>query len=462
LERILVADDELSMREFLEIFLTKEGYAVDVTDSGEDAIKKLSESEYDLIICDMMMPRGNGMEVLKKAKELEPDMAVIMITAFASAESAVEAMKIGANDYITKPFQVDEIKLVVKNSLEKVNLKKENQRLRHEVESKYVFNNIVGSSASMKAVYGLIKNIAPTRSNILIQGESGTGKELVAKSIHYNSTRRDQAYVTVNCGAIPSELLESELFGHLKGSFTGAYQDTRGLFEAAHKGTLFLDEIGDTPLPIQVKLLRAIQEKTFKPVGGIKDISVDVRVIAASNRDLEERVKSGHFREDLFYRLNVIQVRIPHLRERKEDIGLLTYHFLSRFTKEIGKDVKDISPEAERVLHAYNWPGNVRELENAIERAVSLTKGDRINLKHLPDKILQTKKDLPIDLDPQFPEQGVVIDEVLAETERMMIEESMKRALGVKKKAAELLGLSIRSLRYRMDKLGMEVDKDDD
>ena len=240
MEHILVADDELSMREFLEIFLTKEGYSVDVTDSGEDAIKRLIDSEYDLVICDMMMPRGNGMDVLKKAKELYPEMAVIMITAFASAESAVEAMKIGANDYITKPFQVDEIKLVVKNSLEKVTLLRENQRLRHEVESKYIFNNIVGSSSSMRDVYELIKNISPTKSNILIQGESGTGKELVAKSIHYNSTRRDQPYITVNCGAIPSELLESELFGHLKGSFTGAYHDTRGLFEAAHKGTLFL------------------------------------------------------------------------------------------------------------------------------------------------------------------------------------------------------------------------------
>lgn len=456
MERILVADDELSMREVLEILLYKEGYAVDTASNGEEAIKMLEDADYNLIICDIMMPKAGGMEVLQRARELDPEALVMMITAFASAESAVEAMKIGAYDYITKPFQVDEIKMVVKKALEKAGLIRENIRLRGEVEKKYVFENLVGTSAPMQAMYELIRRVTPSKANVLILGESGTGKELVAKAIHYNSLRSDHPFITINCGAIPSELLESELFGHLKGSFTGAYQDKRGLFEAAHKGSIFLDEIGETPLPTQVKLLRAIQDKTFMPIGGIKDVHVDARVIAASNRDLEEAVKAGLFREDLYYRLNVIQIKVPALRERKEDISLLVRHFIRLYSKEIGKEMRGISAEAERLLMAYHWPGNVRELENTIERAISLARGDFIPPEVLPESIrMDQVASTQAPLVP-FPDDGINLEKLLHDMERRLIEEALSRVNGVKKYAAGLLGISFRSFRYRMEKLGMD------
>lgn len=456
MERILVADDELSMREVLEILLYKEGYAVDTASNGEEAIKMLEDADYNLIICDIMMPKAGGMEVLQRARELDPEALVMMITAFASAESAVEAMKIGAYDYITKPFQVDEIKMVVKKALEKAGLIRENIRLRGEVEKKYVFENLVGTSAPMQAMYELIRRVTPSKANVLILGESGTGKELVAKAIHYNSPRSDHPFITINCGAIPSELLESELFGHLKGSFTGAYQDKRGLFEAAHKGSIFLDEIGEAPAPIQVKLLRAIQDKTFMPIGGIKDVHVDARVIAASNRNLEEAVKAGLFREDLYYRLNVIQIKVPALRERKEDISLLVRHFIRLYSKEIGKEMRGISAEAERLLMAYHWPGNVRELENTIERAISLARGDFIPPEVLPESVRMdqvTSTQAPL---VPFPDDGINLEKLLHDMERRLIEEALSRVNGVKKYAAGLLGISFRSFRYRMEKLGMD------
>ncbi len=449
------------MREFLEILLQKQGYAVETAGNGEEAIARLDSGlGPDLIICDIMMPKVNGMRVLGRARELDPEAVVIMITAFASTESAVEAMKNGAYDYITKPFQVDEIRLVVAKALEKTRLVRENIRLRREVESKYAYANLVGTSAPMKAVYEVIRRVAPTKSNVLITGESGTGKELVAKAIHFNSPRRDKPFVTVNCGAIPAELLESELFGHLKGSFTGAYHDKRGLFESAHKGSIFLDEIGETPLAIQVKLLRVIQDKTFKPVGGIEDVSVDVRVLAASNRDLEAAVKDGIFREDLFYRLNVIQIKVPPLRDRIEDVPVLIRHFMQLYAREVGKNISDISPEAERLLVAYDWPGNVRELENAIERAVSLAQTDTITPGNLPEKI-RTAPAVCAGLPAiPFPDAGINMESILGDLEKGLIEEAMRRAGGVKKKAAELLGVSFRSFRYRLEKLGLETDKD--
>ncbi len=460
MERILVADDELSMREFLEILLQKEGYAVETVKNGEEAIERIKNSEYDLIVCDVMMPKGNGMEVLKSSKKVNPLTPVIMITAFASTESAVEAMKMGAYDYITKPFQVDEIKLIVSKALEKVYLVRDNIRLQKEVEHKYMFDNIVGASPPMKEMFDLIRKIAPTRSNVLLLGESGTGKELVAKAVHYNSPRRDKPFVTVNCGAIPSELLESELFGHKKGSFTGAYNDKRGLFEVAHKGTIFLDEIGDTPLSIQVKLLRAIQEKAFKPIGGVEDVNVDARVIAASNRDMEKAIRTGEFREDLYYRLNVIMLRMPPLRDRQEDIPMLVRHFIKRFAAEIGKKVIDISPEAERLLVEYKWPGNVRELENAIERAVSLTTAETIAAENLPERIKTGGGFCGDFAGLEFPEEGVDLDLLLAGMEREYIEEALRRSRNVKNKAAKLLGLSFRSLRYRMEKLGIAQEEE--
>jgi len=393
------------------------------------------------------------MEVLNKAKELDPEAMVIMITAFASTENAVDAMKMGAYDYISKPFQVDEIKLTVAKALEKKRLKEENLRLRREVEKKYVFENLVGASRPMQEVFDLIKRAAPTRTNVLIAGESGTGKELVARAIHFNSPRRDRPFVTVNCGSIPSELLESELFGHLKGSFTGAYQDKRGLFEAADQGTVFLDEIGEAPLGIQVKLLRAIQEKTFKPVGGIKDMKVDVRIIAASNRDLEAAVRNGEFREDLYYRLNVINVKVPPLRERMEDVSPLIRHFIRHYSQEMERNVKGINKEAEQLLLSYNWPGNVRELENTIERAISLANSDTITPENLPEKFRSAPSGHPY---ISFPEEGVDLEQELMGVEKLLIDEALKRSGGVKKEAAKLLGVSFRSLRYRLEKLGYE------
>jgi two-component system response regulator PilR (NtrC family) len=464
-ERILVVDDELSMREFLEILLQKQGYFVDTAPNGEEAIKKLGGGSYDLIVCDIMMPKGDGMAVLKHAKNLDTEAMVIMITAFASTESAVEAMKIGAYDYITKPFQVDEIKLVIRKALEKTRLLRENIRLQSEVESKYVFSNILGASDPMQSVFELIRRVAPTKSSVLILGESGTGKELVAKAIHYNSPRRDKPFVTVNCGAIPAELLESELFGHLKGSFTGAYQDKRGLFEAAHLGTVFLDEIGQTPPAIQVKLLRAIQERTFKPVGGIQDISVDLRVIAASNLDLEAAAREGKFREDLFYRLNVIQIKLPPLRKRMEDLPLLARHFIDHYSTEIGKKLRDVSTEAESLLMAYDWPGNVRELENTIERAISISHSETITPENLPEKIRASSSGREGRPMIQLSEKGIDLDKTLQDVERDLIENALRRAGGVKKQAARLLGVSFRSFRYRLEKLGIHKnweEQDDD
>ncbi|MFO8058029.1 MAG: sigma-54 dependent transcriptional regulator [bacterium] len=456
MSKILVVDDELSMREFLEILLQKEGYEVESAASGEEALQRIKKDRFDLIICDIMMPRVSGMEVLKRARELYQNAMVIMITAYASPENAVEAMKIGAYDYITKPFQVDEILLVVGKALEKTRLVEENLRLRQEVESRYTFRNLVGASRPMQEVYDLIRKIAPTKANVLILGESGTGKELAAKAIHYNSTRADKPMVTVNCGAIPAELLESELFGHLKGSFTGAYQDKKGLFEVAHQGTVFLDEVGETPLNIQVKLLRAIQEKTFKPVGGVKDVSVDVRVIAASNRDLQESVKNGDFREDLYYRLNVIQMTMPPLRERKDDIPLLVEHFINRFADEIGKEVSGISDKALATLQEYEWPGNIRELENTIERAISLAYSDTIMPDNLPDNLSPRKTEPTPASGTSIPPEGMELEKYIEEVERNLIEEALQRTGGVKKRAAELLGISFRSFRYRLEKLGIE------
>ncbi len=462
LDKILVIDDELSMREFLEILFQKQGYQVESAASGEEAIERIESENYHLIICDIMMPRVSGMEILKRAFELNPNALVIMITAYASPENAVEAMKLGAYDYITKPFQVDEIKLVVAKALEKSRLLEENLRLRQEVESRYMFRNLVGASQPMQEVFDLIRKIAPTKANVLVLGESGTGKELAAKAIHYNSDRGDKPMVTVNCGAIPSELLESELFGHLKGSFTGAYHDKRGLFEAAHQGTIFLDEIGEMPLNIQVKLLRAIQEKTFKPVGGIKDKTVDVRVMAASNRELYESVQKGEFREDLYYRLNVIQIRMPPLRERMDDLPLLVDHFINRFRDEIGKEVNGISEKALSILQEYDWPGNIRELENTIERAISLAYSDTIMPDNLPEKLTSGKRDAAPPSKFSVPEEGMEMEKYLEDIERMLVEEALQKSGGVKKRAAELLGISFRSFRYRLEKLGIEKDMEEE
>lgn len=457
--KILIVDDEESLREFLEIMLKREGYDITTASDGEKALKLMKKQNFDAIITDLQMPKIHGMEVLKQAKDMDPEVVVIVITAFGSTESAVEAMKLGAYDYITKPFKIDEIKLIVQKALEKRILSQENIQLKKELGSIYTFGNLVGSAASMVKIYDLIQRVCETKTNVLITGESGTGKELVAKAIHYNGPLKDKPFVTVNCGAIPENLMESELFGHKKGSFTGAIADKMGLFEVANHGTIFLDEIGELPSHVQVKLLRVLQEKTFRRVGGTDDLQVNVRIMAATNRDLTEEVSKGRFREDLYYRLNVIHIQLPPLRERKEDITILAQHFLEKHNKELGKKIKKISKEAMDALIKYDYPGNVRELENIIERTVSLEQGAAILPESLPPVIFHpsmginkrnTKPDLTLSL------EGVKLEKIVENIERELIEKALQKTGGIKKKAADLLGISFRSMRYRLEKYGLE------
>jgi two-component system response regulator PilR (NtrC family) len=385
-----------------------------------------------------------------------------MITAYASADTAIRAMKEGAYDYITKPFKVDEIKLIIKNALEKKNLQKENILLKQAVTERYHFENIIGQSPKMLELYDLLEKVAPTKTNILVTGESGTGKELVAKAIHYNSPRKDKPFVTLNCGAIPETLIESELFGHMKGAFTDAVATKKGLFEVADEGTIFLDEISELPLLMQVKLLRVLQDREFKRVGGTEDIRVDVRIISATNKDLEQAVKEKRFREDLFYRLNVIQIRLPSLRERKEDISLLGRHFLKKYSEELNKNIARLSPEALRVLLNYDYPGNVRELQNIIERAVALESGEELSAQNLSSYLeeqIPLKKGA-IDLD--IPSEGIDLEKVVEEIERALLVKALDKSRGIKKKAAELLHINFRSMRYRLEKYGLNHGADAD
>ena len=457
-DRILVADDEQSMREFLDIMLKKEGYNVSLASNGEEVLKLIDKDLFDLILLDIRMPRLDGIGVLKKIKTASPETIVIMITAYASADTAIKAMKEGAYDYITKPFKVDEIKLIIKNALEKKNLQKENLLLKQVVRDRYRFGSIIGQSSKMLALYDLLEKIAPTKTNILITGESGTGKELAAKAVHYNSSRKDKPFVTLNCGAIPESLIESELFGHMKGAFTDAITTKKGLFEMADEGTIFLDEISELPLLMQVKLLRVLQDKEFKRVGGTDDIRVDVRIISATNKDLEEAVREKQFREDLFYRLNVIQIKMPPLRDRKEDIPILAAHFLKKYSEELNKNISKISPEALTMLLNYQYPGNVRELQNIIERAVALGNGNELTPQHLSsylDEQIQVKRSA-IDLD--IPPDGIDLEKVIEEIERALLLKALDRTKGIKKKAAELLRINFRSMRYRLEKYGLDHD----
>jgi two-component system response regulator PilR (NtrC family) len=457
-DKILVADDEQSMREFLDIMLKKEGYKVSLASNGEEVLKLIDKDLFDLILLDIRMPRLDGIGVLKKIKTASPETVVIMITAYASADTAIKAMKEGAYDYITKPFKVDEIKLIIKNALEKKNLQKENLLLKQVVRDRYRFGSIIGQSSKMLALYDLLEKLAPTKTNILITGESGTGKELAAKAVHYNSSRKDKPFVTLNCGAIPESLIESELFGHMKGAFTDAITTKKGLFEMADEGTIFLDEISELPLLMQVKLLRVLQDKEFKRVGGTDDIRVDVRIISATNKDLEEAVKEKRFREDLFYRLNVIQIKMPPLRDRKEDIPILAAHFLKKFSEELNKNILKIAPEALTMLLNYEYPGNVRELQNIIERAVALGNGNELTPQHLSsylDEQIQAKRSA-IDLD--IPPDGIDLEKVIEEIERALLLKALDRTKGIKKKAAELLRINFRSMRYRLEKYGLDHD----
>lgn len=450
MEKILVVDDEKSMRDFLALVLKKEGYFVTVASDGEEAIEILQKDIFDLVITDVKMPSLSGIDVLKAVKETAGETLVIMITAFASTETAIEALKEGAYDYITKPFQIEEVKLIIRNALEKRRLRAENLLLRRELKGLATFENIIGKSEKMQKVFETVRKVADTSSNVLIFGESGTGKELIARSIHFNSRRKDKPFVTVNCSALPETLLESELFGHMKGSFTGAISNKEGLFEVANGGTIFLDEIGETSPAIQVKLLRVLQEKEFRRIGGTKDVRVDVRIIAATNKDLDRAIAEGTFREDLYYRLDVIPIHVPPLRERLEDIPLLVQHFLNKISQTAGKNIKGITPEALQLLKTQEWRGNVRELENVIERTIALVAGGMIGPEDLRGCFQKpSQKDgwtLPL------PEEGLNLEELLDRLERDFLLKALERTRWVKKEAAKLLQMDFRAFRYRLAK----------
>lgn len=461
--RILIVDDEESIREFLEIMLKKEGYEVVCAEDGAVAKDLLSKKNFHMIISDLQMPNVTGLELLKYVKENYPETTFMMITAFGSTETAVEAMKLGAYDYLTKPFKIDEVRLNIQNALRAGQLEVENRVLKKELKQEYSFQSMVGNSEPMHRIYDLVRRVSQTPTNILVTGESGTGKEVVAKAIHYNGPLKDKPFVTINCGAIPENLMESEMFGHKKGSFTGAVVDKSGLFEVADGGTLFLDEVGELPLTIQVKLLRAIQERVIRRVGATDDIKVEVRIIAATNRDLEKMVGDGTFRQDLFYRLNVINIKMPPLRERPEDVPLLAMHFLKKYNDRLSKQIGGISQEAMDALSKYEYPGNVRELENIIERTVALEGGATILPESLPPFVnTPTGRKLASSHEIEITEDGVDIDKVLGQIEKELILKAIHASNGVKKKAAKLLKITFRSMRYRVEKYNLGTMEDEE
>jgi DNA-binding NtrC family response regulator len=435
---ILAIDDEEIMREILDALLTREGYDVRIASGAAEGLELARSMSFDAAIIDMMMPGMDGMSTLEELKKIDDDLPVLMITAFASVENAIAAMKRGAFDYITKPFKNDEVLVVVRNAVAQRRLVAENRALRQNLQARANrFGEIIGRSSPMRQVFDLIIQAAPSRTTILIDGESGTGKELVARALHQNSTRADRAFVTVNSGNLPPDLLESNLFGHVKGAFTGAVYPKKGLFELADKGTIFFDEIGNIPLETQAKLLRVIQEREFMRLGGVDVIKVDVRIIAATNVDLRRMVDEGKFREDLFYRLHVITVQLPPLRERKDDVPLLVQHFLEKYGEENNKKPLEITPDALDLLLDYEWPGNVRELENVIERAVVLSNGPRLDVDLVPETVRSSKRFKM----PQFivPPEGISFRDVITDFEKRLIESTLEAAGGVQKRAAELL-----------------------
>jgi len=441
-ERILVADDEPSVRESLKAFLEGEGFSTITAQDGLEASAILAKEGADLVICDLKMPRMSGMEFLRALMEKDPEVPIIIITGYGTIELAIEAIKAGAFDFIAKPFKLDRLLVIIQNALEKRRLSNENRYLRRQLEERYSFANIIGKSAKMQEVFRLIERVAGSDSTILIQGKSGTGKELVARAIHYHGPRKGRPFVSVNCGGLTETLLESELFGHLRGAFTGAIVSKRGLIQEAQGGTLFLDEIGDMSPSMQVKLLRALQEGEIRPVGGTSMIKVDVRFISATNKDLTRAVEDGSFRKDLYYRLNVITLTIPDLAERKEDIPLLAGHFLEKYSSSLKKGICRISPEAMAALMDYSWPGNVRELENCIERAVVLSKGEEILAADLPPSLRGGPGDHSLQLR---------IPLTLEELEREAIQKTLRYTKGNKALAARLLGISERTLYRKLD-----------
>jgi two-component system response regulator PilR (NtrC family) len=458
--RVLIVDDERSMRELLSIVLRRDGYEVLTAEDGAAAVELLKKQRFDILITDIRMPQMNGVDLLREAKQIAPDLVSIIMTAFASTDTAVEALRLGAADYVHKsPNAASELRLRVGRELERKRLQQENVLLKRALGKSSQFSNIIGTSSAMLAVFQLVETIAPTSSTVLITGESGTGKELVARAIHVNSPRKDRPFVALNCGALSETLLDSELFGHMRGAFTGADANKKGLIEVAEKGTIFLDEIGEMSPVVQVKLLRVLQERKFRRLGGTEEIDADIRILAATNRDLSKMVVDGTFREDLFYRINVIPLRLPPLRERQDDIPLLADHFVTRFAEQMGKPITGISKAAMARLREYSWPGNIRELENAIERAVALERTPTI----LPDSLPEQIRDLTTGVAAAttaaadaFPDAGFDLERHVQHIEREYIAEALRRAGGVKVKAAELLGMSFRSFRYYTKKYNLK------
>ncbi|AFM23088.1 sigma-54-dependent transcriptional regulator [Desulfomonile tiedjei] len=458
-ERLIVVDDEPSMREFLEIMLSQDGYEVRTAASGEEGLKLYKSEEPDLILTDVKMPGMSGLDLIKHIHSQDPAMPVIAVTAYASADDALRAVREGAYDYLSKPFQIEDLRIIIRNALEARRLRIENQELKKSIQGFDNFSHMVGISPQMQEIFQFIEKVAPSKASVLIIGESGTGKELIAKAIHKNSPRCDKPFVAINCTAIPENLLESEMFGHQRGSFTGALTNKPGLVELAHTGTLFLDEVGEIPISIQAKLLRFLQEHEFRRVGGTDEKKIDVRIIAATNKKLEYEMEKGNFREDLYYRLNVIRIRVPPLREREKDIPLLINHFLRKFCTEQGKDITKVSSLALRVLCNYQYPGNVRELENIIERCVTLEQSDQLTAQHLPPKLTQSEG-VPCEIaELDIPSDGIELDRTLENLERKLINRALEITGGNRSRAARLLGISFRSLRYRLVKLGMESEE---
>ena len=454
METVLIVDDEKNYLVVLEALLGPEGYEILTAGSAEDAVRLIQESDLDLMITDMKMPGTSGMELLEASKEIKPELPVIMMTAYGTIEMAVEAMKKRAYDYITKPFQNEELKLTVKKALENYRLIKENRRLSQALSDRYKYGNIIGKSKPMQGIYEMISKVAQSKASVLVTGASGTGKELIAKAIHYDSPRKDRPFISVNCGALTETLLESELFGHEKGAFTGALSMKKGRFELADGGTLFLDEVTDMPPPLQVKLLRVLQEMEFERVGGTKTIKVDVRVLSASNRNIKEVVAEGNFREDLFYRLNVINIEVPSLRERPEDIRLLVDHFIGKYRQDEGKERIELSPKAWKILFSYSWPGNVRELENVIERAVVL-KADRvIGQEDLPTELSEKREEVEVE---RFIPLDAPLQKTLEQIEEKLIRRALDQCDNVQSHAAEMLGITKSLIQHKMKKYNIAV-----
>src|SRR6266481_1967260 len=448
--KILIVDDERSIRELLEIFLKKEGFNVTSAANAPEGLAQVKSADFDVIISDIKMGEMSGIDLLRELRDTGFNGQFILLTAFASAETAIQALKMGAFDYVLKTENfMEELKLIVLNALESRRLREENTYLKREFRKVHGMGNLIGKSKKMQELFKMIEVVSATNSTVLITGESGTGKELVAKAIHLNSPRAEQAFVSVNCGAFTESLLESELFGYMRGAFTGAAANKKGLFEVADKGTIFLDEVGDTGLAMQVKLLRVLQERKLRRVGGTEEIPIDVRIIAATNRDLSEMVAENQFREDLFYRISVIPLELPALRHRRDDIPILADHFLARLNASMGKKIERISDEALKKLESHEWPGNVRELENALERAFILETSSELSAQHLPESVSTNTRMRPM---TNFPDEGFDLEIYVESLQKGFLEEALRRTNGVQVKAAELLRMSYRSFRHYMQK----------